>query len=593
MTSIASVSAIIVSYYTGAILLRSIESVLKQANISELILVNNGNNDSTLIELANIAKQDKRFKLLTTHKNIGFAAACNLGADYASSTYLMFINPDCLIENKFNIIDLITGLESEPLAIMAGVKINNSDGSRQITTTRNLPTLDNILFQALGFNKLNLKLADNKKQFVPAISGAFMFLDKQDYLNLGKLDENYFLHFEDLDFCKQIQLQKRKIIYLPNVEITHFLSTSKVSNNFIERQKTISFIKYIKKHFDNSKWLILLILAAKIRLLIKFIINLIHNKPVSNLSYRKFLSDDKTTKKEINNNLALIGVSNQIGLSLLKILINSNINFRSFYHQQIIDIYCNNVEWQRLDLQSNKIDLMKTQVLIYTAPLWLLPGFLIKNKHQINRLICFSSTSIFTKVNSTNSKEKLIIAKLIKAEKQLKNICKDQAINYTILRPTLIYGLGIDQNISKLAKFINKYHFFFIYNNATGLRQPVHAMDLAKAALKIINNPITYNKSYNLVGGEIISYKGMLERIFQVMNLKIRLINNPLLPMILTIIGKLTGSSVNAQLAIRMNKDMIFSSKEAIDDFAYQARGYLSAGLADLTWQQDDSGITN
>ena len=121
-------SAIIVSYHTGAVLLRVIESMLKQTNLLEIILIDNNNPIETINELHKISRDHAKLKIISGHGNIGFAKGCNLGARHAASEYLLFINPDAVL-NACNSIDImIKELESFPDAIMAGVKILNSDG---------------------------------------------------------------------------------------------------------------------------------------------------------------------------------------------------------------------------------------------------------------------------------------------------------------------------------------------------------------------------------------------------------------------------------------------------------------------------------
>lgn len=69
-------------------------------------------------------------------------------------------------------------------------------------------------------------------------------------------------------------------------------------------------------------------------------------------------------------------------------------------------------------------------------------------------------------------------------------------------------------NVAFITKFIKKFNFYPISGKGTGLRQPVHAFDLAKASYDIINNETTYNKVYTLNSGETIEYSVMVEKIF-------------------------------------------------------------------------------
>src|SRR5581483_4387437 len=102
--------------------------------------------------------------------------------------------------------------------------------------------------------------------------------------------------------------------------------------------------------------------------------------------------------------------------------------------------------------------------------------------------------------------------------------CREKGIAVTILRPTLIYGVGLDKNITVLTGFIRRFGFFPVYPPAFGRRQPVHADDLAIAVLNVMDNEKTFGRAYNVSGGEVITYRSMLERIFTALGRKARII---------------------------------------------------------------------
>ncbi len=119
-----------------------------------------------------------------------------------------------------------------------------------------------------------------------------------------------------------------------------------------------------------------------------------------------------------------------------------------------------------------------------------------------------------------------------------------------------------------------------VYPLATGKRQPVHVDDLAIAVLQAIPNENSYNKSYNLSGGEIIEYYEMLERLFAASGKKPRIINSTLLPYILSIAGKIFRKKhLNAEVAIRMNEDLVFFHEDAKTDFGYNPRKFSPTNL--------------
>lgn len=87
-------------------------------------------------------------------------------------------------------------------------------------------------------------------------------------------------------------------------------------------------------------------------------------------------------------------------------------------------------------------------------------------------------------------------------------------MGWVILRPTLIYGRGRDRNITVIARFIRRFGFFPVLGRATGLRQPVHAEDVALACHRALEAPAATNRAYNISGGETVTYREMVRRVF-------------------------------------------------------------------------------
>jgi len=93
------ISVIMVSYMTGPALLEAVNAVVADPDIFELILVDNGNTQDARKRLSQFVSQHDHIRLLQGHGNIGFGRACNYGAQLARGEYLLFLNPDALIES--------------------------------------------------------------------------------------------------------------------------------------------------------------------------------------------------------------------------------------------------------------------------------------------------------------------------------------------------------------------------------------------------------------------------------------------------------------------------------------------------------------
>lgn len=213
-------------------------------------------------------------------------------------------------------------------------------------------------------------------------------------------------------------------------------------------------------------------------------------------------------------------------------------------------------------------------VLIHTASLWLLPGWLEKfHARGVRRLVAFSSTSRFTKQASASAHELEVVNKLIAAEEHVVSECERLGIAWTIFRPTLIYGgAGGDRNVADIARLIRRFGFFPLFGAASGRRQPVHARDLAMACMQSLDAPASYNKAYNLSGGETLAYIDMVRRIFETLGREPRFVRIPMPAFRLAVkLARLHPrfAHLTADMALRMQADLVFDHQDATRDFGY------------------------
>ncbi len=176
---------------------------------------------------------------------------------------------------------------------------------------------------------------------------------------------------------------------------------------------------------------------------------------------------------------------------------------------------------------------------------------------------------MLAKVNSPSAAERNTAARLAAAEKAV----AEASIAWTMLRPTLIYGLGRDRNVTAAAHFIRRWRFFPLAGPGKGLRQPVHADDLAAAAVRLIDDATHAGKAFNIGGGETMTYRAMIERIFAVLSIKPRFLQ-------LTALGMLPGTT--GAMARRMEQDLDFDHGEVWRDLGLAPRRFLAAGVSDL-----------
>jgi nucleoside-diphosphate-sugar epimerase len=223
--------------------------------------------------------------------------------------------------------------------------------------------------------------------------------------------------------------------------------------------------------------------------------------------------------------------------------------------------------------------------MVHCAPIWLLPRHLPSLAHHgLKRLIVFSSSSVLSKKDTQDSSEQELVRLLGDGEQSIASQCNQLGIAYTIFRPSMIYGFGLDENISRLARFINRWGFAVVAGKADGLRQPVHTLDLVDAVVKALDEVATYSNIYTLAGAEVLSYRNMVSRIFEALNKPTRVISIPvsIYRCVLRLAALTGGFAYTAEMADRMNSNLAYDNNPAIDDFDYAPKPFLVRADRDL-----------
>ena len=248
------------------------------------------------------------------------------------------------------------------------------------------------------------------------------------------------------------------------------------------------------------------------------------------------------------------------------------------------------LQWDLSEVPSATIEqqLSGATSLIHCAPIWLLPvHFDAFAKAGINNMVVFSSTSVISKQQTVDASEQQLVTQLSQSEDAVKRLCLSHGIRLTILRPSLIYGYGRDQNVSHIAKFITRFGFMVLVGKASGLRQPVHADDLVNLVLNAIDAVATENnqqRTYNVAGKDVLSYREMVTRIFQGLKRPVRILSIPLwlFRPALALAAKVSKFSYTPEMATRMNQDMNYDYSAAVTDLGFSPQGFLEQPERDL-----------
>lgn len=144
----------------------------------------------------------------------------------------------------------------------------------------------------------------------------------------------------------------------------------------------------------------------------------------------------------------------------------------------------------------------------------------ISKAESVKHCLMVSSTSVYSAYHSSSEKLKM-------AEKQMHEAFESKGISYTIIRPTMIYGLG-DRNISTFMRWLDRYPLFPIVENGEALLQPVYKDDIGKAFYLLLTHLDEIKNQEFIVSGEkAITLKNCLEIISNSIDRKTRFINIP------------------------------------------------------------------
>ena len=235
-------------------------------------------------------------------------------------------------------------------------------------------------------------------------------------------------------------------------------------------------------------------------------------------------------------------------------------------------------QWRQLDAAKSSVwSAAPADVshLIHLAPLPLLVKVLPGAPATLRRVIAIGTTSIFTKSASTSSKDQRLVQEQRRAEQGLIAFCTERDIHYTLFRPTLVYDGRRDKNVARIAALIRQLGFFPVAAPASGLRQPLHADDLAAACVAALD--ATTSDSYELAGAERLSYRAMVERIFAAQGQEPRVLPLPLaLYRSAIVLARMLPRyrGLTPEVADRMNQDMVFDYAPAARDLGFRPRGF-------------------
>ena len=231
------VSIVIVSWNVADKLrdcLHSVQTTTKGADV-EVIVVDNASSDETL---AMLSGEFPHVGVIANQTNVGFAKACNQGIEVSSGQYVFLLNPDTVLMPG-TVATLSRYLDTHPSVGMAGPKFLSPTSETQFACARRFPTLwSEWLLTALALDKvpglgtwLSRRLLYSydydTNTPVDTLSGGALMVRREVIERIGRLDERFFLTYEDTEWCHRAHEAGYDIVYLPEATLIHYHGESR------------------------------------------------------------------------------------------------------------------------------------------------------------------------------------------------------------------------------------------------------------------------------------------------------------------------------------------------------------------------------
>ena len=264
------------------------------------------------------------------------------------------------------------------------------------------------------------------------------------------------------------------------------------------------------------------------------------------------------------------GATGFTGSRVVPLLLNSGYEVRCLYRTSSdrSQLSSSAVEWAQGDLSdtaSLSASMQGTDALVNLASLGFGHADSIVTAAQsagIKRAIFISTTAIFTQLNARSRTVRLAAERAIERS----------GLDYTILRPTMIYGSPRDRNMWRLIKFMRISPIVPVVGDGKYLQQPIYVDDVAAAILGCLKADSTLGRSYNIAGKHPLTYNEVIDTIARQMNKRAWKLHVPSKPVVslLALFERLHLSfPIKVEQVLRLNENKDFSYAEAQKDFGF------------------------
>jgi len=189
-------------------------------NNFEVILVDNASTDGSIEHVKKIFGHDHRLNIIQNERNVGFAEGNNVGARAARGNYIVFVNPDTVVDpNWLN--EFINVMEDDPAIGVCQSKLLSMENPKIFDSAGDFIDYYGVMMRRGGdWMERDVGQYDGVDEIFSARGAAMM--TRQRIINeVGLFDPSFFLTYEDIDFCWRVRLRGYKVYFVPRSVVYH------------------------------------------------------------------------------------------------------------------------------------------------------------------------------------------------------------------------------------------------------------------------------------------------------------------------------------------------------------------------------------
>src|SRR5690606_17474302 len=251
-------SVIIVNYNVTDLLEKCLQSLQRFIPdvAYEVIVIDNASPDTTW---KGLQTQFPKVQFIASVSNVGFSKANNLAVQQAQGDYILLLNPDTELDGVY-MKEILTFARAQPDFGCLGVRMHDAGGNFLPESKRDVPSMVNSFkkLYVLSGNKNSRSyyrndIAEDAIAEVQVLTGAFLLMKKEVYLQVGGLDERYFMYGEDIDLCYSVLRQGYRNWYYGKYSILHHKGQSTVKDDKYLQRFYGAMQLFIEKYYRKQK----------------------------------------------------------------------------------------------------------------------------------------------------------------------------------------------------------------------------------------------------------------------------------------------------------------------------------------------------